>query len=136
MSDEKQADELPTRFKDERHRDWEVKLSVPVVYRFCAAHHVRLGELHPSLLSQSQLIDLAYAGTRWQARAEAKPEQPVEFQEALEGASYTEAMLAASRAVVNFILRTEKRTPSENAGANAENLGTGGTSGDSAPSPA
>lgn len=99
-----EVDELSTFFRDERGREWTIKLSVPVVYRFCREHRIRIGEFLPDALDVGQLLDLAFAGTRYQARA--KNQTKEDFFSALEGMAFTAAQEAAANAVVNFILLT------------------------------
>jgi hypothetical protein len=98
---------LPTTFTDNRGREWEIKLTIPVVHNFCKANHVALGGFHPHNLDMSQLLDIAFDGTRYQARA--KDQTKDEFFDTLDGEAFTEAIGMACNAVVNFMYRTASK---------------------------
>lgn len=132
-------DTLPTNFVDERGREWTVKLTVPVLYSFCRQEKLTLETLSPvkqeagkiSLaLTVNQLLGLAYEGTRYQARAQARPEALEEFLESLDGPSFLTAQTAAVGAVVNFFLRLAPKDLSVKTSATPE----GGSLGPGAPS--
>jgi hypothetical protein len=95
-----------TKFLDERRREWDIRLSVPVVHEFCRDHRLGLASLQPATLDAAQLADLAWRGTRYQARAKDAPETLAEWLEAMDGPSYLAMQEAATEAVCFFSLRT------------------------------
>lgn len=98
------SEELNTNFRDARGRDWTVRLTVGVVCQFCRDHRLKMSDLSPDKLDVSQLIDLAFLGTRHQSRAAIEGRD--EFFAALEGEPFIKAQEAAASAIVNFILRS------------------------------
>lgn len=136
------GEDFPTMFYDELRREWTVKLSVPIVHKFAVRHRIGVAAFQPHLLTLDQLLELAYDGTRYQARAQAG-ESFEEFLNALEGPSFLKAQEAAAHAALNFFLRIQ---PKEIVAECRKNLGDviagmkamyglGGTSSNSAPSP-
>jgi hypothetical protein len=129
------VDQLPTTFLDERGREWTIKLTVPVLYGFCRTEHLTLETLSPVkqegdrmalALTVNQLLSLAYEGTRYQARATARPESLEEFLTSLDGPSFLTAQTAAVGAVVNFFLRmAPKDQPAGSAIPVSGSLGAG-----------
>ncbi len=127
---------LGVTFKDERGRDWTIKLTVPVLYSFCKAEKISLDQLAPVKMSDgqwrlnlsvSQLLLLAYEGTRYQSRVIAKAESLEEFLEALDGPAFMNAQMAAVGALVSFFLKTAPGIPSPGE-RSPECLGTGAPS--------
>jgi len=94
---------LNSKFKDSTGHDRDVRLNVPIMLRFCRDNKLKLEMVAPCSMDSSQLIDLAYAGTRGTAREQAFNETPEEFYECLDGYALTEALEAAAGALVNFI---------------------------------
>jgi hypothetical protein len=99
------ADLFNTTFRDEDAREWTIRLSVPLVHRFCAQERLTLAQFQPHLLDAAQLATLAYEGTRYQSRATANPETLEQWLEHLEGTSYLAMQEAAVEAVLFFTLR-------------------------------
>jgi len=137
--EEKQIeDELPASFTDERGREWNIRLPVPVVYAFCREHKIKLDELIAADEHDvSILLDLAFYGTRYQARA--KGQSKSEFLDALEGPSFLAAIGAAGNALLNFSLKWIPKADRAEKLAEMKRLmaaaGVGATSSGSAASP-
>jgi hypothetical protein len=103
--------EFDTSFKDERGREWNVKLSIPMLHQFCREHGLTLAMLFKiGEMSADLLLDLAFSGTRYQSRAVATKQTKDEFLTDLEGPSFLAATGAAANAVLNFCL---KLTPAD-----------------------
>jgi hypothetical protein len=130
--------EFPASFTDERGREWQVRLTVPVIHTFCREHKLTLHDLtRPGSLDVSLLLDLAYAGTRYHSRAKAEKQTSEQFLESLDGPSFLAAQGAAANALVNFSLRwipIEQRA-AEKAALEKSLAGVGGTSSGLAESP-
>ncbi len=95
-----------TQFRDERAREWDVRLTVPLVHRFCRRYGLGLDRMQPHVLDAGPLAELAYEGTRYQAKAQAAPESLDQWLEAFDGPSYLAMQEAAVEAVLFFTLRT------------------------------
>jgi len=142
--------ELSARFFNEAREEFDVRVTVRVAQEFCHKHGVPLGEFLPDKLDAGQLLELAWLGTRHQARvaalaAQGKRETFEMFLDGLEGPSCTEAQVAAVKALLNFTVRTLPRerqaTATERLTAAAARIeeglhGAGPTSGVSAEPPA
>ncbi len=103
--------EFPTNFRDERGRDWTVRLSVPLIHAFCRSHKLSLSDIFQlGTMSADILLDLAYEGTRYQSRAVKEKQSKEEFLCDLDGPSFLGATGAAANAVLNFTLRLTPET--------------------------
>ena len=109
---EQEPEELDTAFTDGGGNRWTVRLPLPLVDEFCAEEGIKLGGFVPESLTNSQMLTLAYRGSRWMTQAKKFPMTRSEFMARLcddDGnptPAYTEALVAAMNAVVNFILRS------------------------------
>lgn len=100
------GEEFDAKFTDEAGMEWDVKLSVPVVFQFTRDYHLALRDVLPGNLDAGQLLDLAWRGTRYQSQARAYPDYTLtQFLESLDGPSFETAQEAAARALLNFIRR-------------------------------
>jgi hypothetical protein len=103
--------ENTTTFVDGRGRDWAVRLSLPVVQRFCSRHGLALEEFIPKLPGDSygmdfgQVLELAYMGTRHHDRVARQSEDLDTFLEGLTGPTLGDAYAATVRAITAFIQR-------------------------------
>lgn len=103
---------LDTTYTDAGGNKWTVKLPLPLVDEFCDEQGIKLGGFSPESLTNSQMLTLAYRGTRWMTQAKNYPMNRAEFLSRLcddDGnptPAYTGALTAAMNAVVNFILRS------------------------------
>jgi hypothetical protein len=98
--------EFDTSFKDERGRAWNIRLTIQTIHAFCREHGLTLAMLFKiGEMSANILLDLAYAGTRYQSRAIAIRQSKEDFLNDLDGPSFLAATGAAANAVLNFCLR-------------------------------
>jgi hypothetical protein len=98
--------EYPANFKDNRGREWNIRLTIPVVHRFCAQTGLRFDQFNPMLMDCSQMLDLVYEGTRHHKRVEVEDESKEDFLNSLYGVAFSDAHKAATNAIINFTLRT------------------------------
>ena len=96
---------LNTVFKNSSGREYDVRISVSIAHDFCRENKIKLEGLNPLLLDISQLLDLAYMGTR-SSKMQALGETKDEFLDGLEGPAFSEAQDCAVNALVNFSLKT------------------------------
>lgn len=114
MSDKKAVTETPvpvttefnTGFKDERGREWQVRLTLQNMMSFARERGLPLNKIfNVNELDASAFTDLAYIGTRYQSRAIATKQTKEEFLTDIDGPSFLKATEAAMHALLNFTLR-------------------------------
>lgn len=112
MQENEHIEELDTTFKDNTGRNLTVRINVMLANEFMADEGIKYGGFTLNHLTQAQLLTLAYKGTRWNTVEKAKPSTFEEFVKRLcddlgnPTEAYSNALFAASQAVVNFTLRS------------------------------
>lgn len=110
-------EEFESVFRDDGNRTWAIQLTNQIVFEFCQKYKIKMEKFLPELMDAAQLLELAYAGTRYTSIATAQPETLIEFLERLNGPGWFDAQKAAETAIINFFLN---RLPPEKRNASAE----------------
>lgn len=98
-------EEMNAVFLNEEGREYAVNLTVPIMYEFCRTNNIKLEGINPLLMNISQLIDVAYVGSR-SSKLVTLGETQADFIAGLDGESFSDAQEAATSALINFSLRT------------------------------